>query len=249
MNNKILLISPSAELAHEQISHLREFVDQGDKLLLGIGEESWQQMDSLSMYLPFKIYALSWTALNSPNLPQILQRANHLRKKSAQVLLKETSFLDFIFLPRHALKEALANPFIKTVLEEVRCPVLLFDEKQEEFKELFLSYNGEEISFQSIKYFTYLFQERYEESNLHLVLRVNENSLDSENCVYDYLHARKKNFAISRFFSEDYDDGIEQMLSKSESALLVCGGDRIKNLEKFLLFSEQQKQAISLFLL
>lgn len=228
----------------EQIRSLLHFFSVRDKLVLAL-----YQADSTETEWPFKYYDLGWALLQEPNLSKKLFLSSALKRRSAAKWMESSSFLDLLVVHRTLFDEFVEIPRVAKIVEEVHCPIFLMDEHQKSFDEIYLSYNGTGPSFDSIKHFTYLFHPHFENSTLNLIVKVNDKALNLENCVYDYLRLHKRHFAISRFFEEDFDKGIEKLLDESSNPLLVCGGDRHKNLDQFTHYSDHRERPSSMFLL
>lgn len=244
MNRKVLLLIKDVEDVREQIQSLLHFFTVRDKLVLAL-----YQPESTEAGWPFKFFDLGWSTLQEPNLSKKLLFSGALKRRSEAKWLESSAFLDLLVVHRTLYDEFVQMPHVSRILEEVNCPIFLMDDHQERFDEIYLSYNGTAPSFDSIKHFTYLFHPHFENSALNLVVKVNDKALNLENCVYDYLRLHKRHFAISRFFEEDFDEGIEKLLDESSSPLLICGGDRHKNLDQFTHYSEHRERPSSLFLL
>lgn len=243
MNKKVLLLVKDVEKLSEQIEALLHFFSIHDKIILA----QYQEEDDSDW--PFKMYDLGWPVLKEGNLVKKLQHSGALKKRSSVKWMESSSFLDMVVIHRNLYLDFKDKTFFATILEGIHCPIFLMDEHQTRFDEIILSYNGTGASFDSIKHFTYLFHNHFRDSLLNLVIKVNDKALNLENCVYDYLRLHKRHFAISRFFEEDYDHGVEDLIDASTSPLVVCGGERLNNLEQFLTYAGHRKQPSSMFLL
>lgn len=231
------------EDVNKQIQSLLHFFSVQDKLVLALyqaGTESeW----------PFKLYDLGWSVLKEIQLTKKLSSSGSLKKRSIEKWMESSLFIDLLVVHRSLYIELAEVPSIAKQLESVSCPIFLMDDEQKNFNEIYFSYNGTGASFNSIKHFTYLFHKHFANSALNLLVRVNDKALNMENCVYDYLRLHKRHFSISRLFDEDYDACVEKLLDESSSPLVVCGGDRHKNLTQFMLYASLRERPSSLFLL
>lgn len=243
VNRKVLLVVKDIQDVSAQIDALLHFFSMDDKLVLAVYQEN-----GVSDW-PFKMYDLGWPLLKEPNLAKKLQQSGALKRRSRAKWMESSSFLDLTVIHRSLFNDFANQAEVATILETIHCPIFLMDENQERFDEIFFSYNGTGPSFDSIKHFTYLFHPHFNKSMLNLVVKVNDKALNLENCVYDYLRLHKRHFAISRFFEEDYDQGIEKLLDTSSSPLVVCGGDRHHNIHQFTHYSDHRSQPSSMFLL
>lgn len=243
MNRKVLLLVKDIEDASAQIDALLHFFTVDDKLILAVYQE-----DAETEW-PFKMYDLGWPLLKEVNLSKKLLSSASLKKRSKAKWMESSTFLDLTVIHRSLFHNFTQHAAIAEILEKIHCPIFLMDEHQTRFDEIFFSYNGTGSSFDSIKHFTYLFHPHFKNSLLNLVVKVSDKALNLENCVYDYLRLHKRHFAISRFFEEDYDQGIESLLDTSSSPLVVCGGERHLHINQFTHYSDHRTQPSSMFLL
>jgi len=243
VNRKVLLLVKDVEDVSVQIDALLHFFTVQDKLILAVYQENTDSD------WPFKMYDLGWQILKESNLAKKLHQSGALKKRAKAKWMESSTFIDLTVIHRSLFNTFAKQPEIATILETIHCPIFLMDEHQTRFDEIFFSYNGTGTSFDSIKHFTYLFHPHFDKSLLNLVVKVSDKALNLENCVYDYLRLHKRHFAISRFFEEDYDQGLETLLDGSSSPLLVCGGDRHHNIDQFTHYSDHRSQPSSMFLL
>jgi len=243
VNRKVLLVVKDIEDVSAQINALLNFFSTDDKLVLAVYQ------DKIQSDWPFKMYDLGWPLLKETNLAKKLQQSGALKKRSRAKWMESSSFLDLAVIHRSLFQDFSNQSEVRIILETIYCPIFLMDEHQKRFDEIYFSYNGTGSSFESIKHFTYLFHPHFDKSLLNLVVKVNDKALNLENCVYDYLRLHKRHFAISRYFDEDYDQGIESLLDESSSPIVVCGGERHHNIDQFTHYSDHRSQPSSMFLL
>ncbi len=245
---KILLLTATSAEIPDRLEAMREFIHPEDHILLGIGDHlmEWQIENP---FLPVRVFDVNLKKLQGQELVNALNRNGHKKKRLASQLVYDSLFLDILILTKDLLRTIRENRNLFDFLIQVHCPIMIIDETQRDFNEVFLSFNGSEDSFRSIKFFTYLYEDLYRDTRIHLLVKVSDTAMDHENCVYEYLKVRKRNFGISRFFREDYDPEVENMLNQSRSPLVVCGGERLANLNQFLNYSTSRVQPSSLFIL
>ncbi len=243
VNRKVLMLVRDPEALSAQLQAVLRFFSQNDKVLLAV----WRE-DSQSGW-PFRMYDLGWNLLQDANLWKRLSDIPAMKRRPVEKWLESSAFLDLIIVHRQLFDVMNRDEQFGQFINKVSCPVFLMDENQNSFDEIFLSYNGSPASFESIKHFAYLFQDQINTARLNLIIKINETAVNLENCVYDYLRLHKRHFAISRFFEDDYDAGIEHLLEESNSPLVVVGGERRKNFDQFRHFANLHTQPSSLFIL
>ncbi|MDX5320463.1 MAG: hypothetical protein LPK45_05165 [Bacteroidota bacterium] len=243
MNRKVLLLVREVDKLNAQIEALLHFFSIKDKVVLAV----YQPEDESDW--PFRVYDLGWPVLKEPGLAKKLSGTPSLKKRPKSKWMESSTFLDLVVVHRSLYDSLKENSLISDILEHIHCPIFLMDEHQMRFDEIFLSYNGTGASFDSIKHFTYLFHPHFDDSSLNLLVKVNDKALNLENCVYDYLRLHKRHFAISRYFEEDYDKSVENLLDSSSSPLVVVGGDRHHNLALFSDYSSHRDHPSSMFVL
>jgi len=243
VNRKVLLVVKDVEDVSDQIDALLHFFSTDDKLILAVYQENTESD------WPFKMYDLGWPLLKEPNLAKKLHQSCALKKRSRAKWIESSSFIDLAVIHRSLFQDFAKQSEVRTILEIILCPIFLMDEHQTRFDEIYFSYNGTGSSFDKIKQLTYLFHPHFDKSLLNLVVKVSDKALNLENCVYDYLRLHKRHFAISRYFDEDYDQGIESLLDESSSPLVVCSGERHQNIDQFTHYSDDRSQPSSMFLL
>lgn len=88
---------------------------------------------------------------------------HHDRNVAIQELLHESIYADLLIIDRRETlthyEEQLPTRFIRDLLSEVQCPVLVVPKKYEPVDKIVLLYDGEPASVYAIKMFTYLFPE------------------------------------------------------------------------------------------
>lgn len=243
MNKTILLLLKDEKLIDDQIKSFLNFFTKKDKIILALNDrnnsEEW----------PFKFYDLGWSILNKGDIAKKLNQATALKSRSVAKWLEGSSFIDLAIVHYSIMQHEGVYNLLEPFLRQIRCPFMILDDNQQTFSDILISYNGSPESFESIKIFSYLFHDRLVDSNLSLIISVNNQALNLENCVYDYLRLNKRHFTMSRFFQDDYDAGVESIMEQCQNPLTVCGGNRLANLKQFLNYRNNRKDPASLFIL
>jgi len=111
------------------------------------------------------------------------------------------------------------------LLSRSKCPLLILDTNQTEYKNIVLLYDGSKKSFEAIKMFLYLMNHLLSDKSirLHLVCVVNSNSLDQEKYVINYISKSRLNFSMQHIFPESYYIELMKSLKCLNNFILVSG--------------------------
>lgn len=164
-----------------------------------------------------------------------------------QEILKESRYSDVMVIdPDISFTEKfedIPSSFVKHVLRDTECPVIISPENFESVNELIFTYNEEEPSVKAIKQFTYLFPE-YRDKQVTVVEVTEEGKLqngglprfkewlnshythvefralrgEAEAQLFDYLFARKNAFIVMGAYGRDM---ISQYLRHSSAEFLI----------------------------
>jgi len=248
VNRKTCLLVSDPRGCSPALQTVNGLLDEQDKLLLGVGDGR-VKLKPESVYLPFKLYELSWNLLKDLGIQQHLARAVHRKKRSVQQLLKSTLFLDILLFDPATILRIFQDVQLRSALYEVRCPIMIIDEDDPQMKEVFLVYSGSAESFKAIQRFCYLFRDKLELADVKLVVRMNHDSVDFEECVYDYIRGFKRNFSIQRIFEEEWESTMTGLLMASEQPTLVSDENREVAMEQFLALPDALRNRIKYFIL
>lgn len=223
-------------------------VRPADRLLLGVGSFEENGADD-QKFIPINIYDVNRDIISQQDPNSGLMKSGHLRKKTALQWVHDSIYLDLLILDKCVLHYITQHHRLFDYLNELKCPVMILDPDQDDFSEVQLIFNGTDRSFEAIKAFTYLFNECYDEAKLNLLVKVGNEAMEHEMCVYEYLRNHKKHFSVTRLFNEDFKQGVENILDLSMSPLMVCGGERKLNVSQFIQYSLKRTAPLSMFLL
>jgi len=186
---------------------------------------------------------------NDFSAEEINVRLKQLNRWEKSYTTDDTRFLDLMVVSRNYLNENnLPQESHVGMLCDVKCSLLVLDPLQYVFNKLIINYNGTDASFNAIQKFSYIFEAQYQDANVHLAMHINDNALDAENCVYSYLRTHKKNIAIHRFFEDEYNYSLEQLLSDEHGAMLISGSERCNTIHQFIDFAKKSNDHCSLFI-
>ncbi|HWB62613.1 MAG TPA: universal stress protein [Chitinophagales bacterium] len=143
-------------------------------------------------------------------------------------LLTESSFSDLIIIDAHTSFFTLGNtspsPFLKDLLADSHCPVLIVPHQYSFFDKTVLCYDGSPSSLYAIKMFSYLFSEFSELETT--VLSVNEktsNHLSTGFNVKDLIHTHFKHTAYEVLNGNVETELINYLKNNAANAVVVMG--------------------------
>jgi nucleotide-binding universal stress UspA family protein len=118
-----------------------------------------------------------------------------------QELIKESSFADLILIDVHtgffSFKQETPSPFLKDVLADAHCPVLIVPDSHNTFEKVIFSYDGSASSSYALKMFSYIFPKHAD--NETIILTVNK---DNSNHIEE--NKNIKELASTRLTSPNY---------------------------------------------
>jgi nucleotide-binding universal stress UspA family protein len=124
----------------------------------GVSETKLKQYDAKDTATREKAVADFETACHKAGIKYSI---HHDRKIAIHELLHESIYADFMIIDSKETlthyEERLPTRFIRDLLSEVQCPVLLVTKKFQPFKKIVLLYDGEPSSVHAIKMFSYMF--------------------------------------------------------------------------------------------
>jgi len=143
-------------------------------------------------------------------------------------LLKESAFADLIVIDTKTslfnLGDEEVNTFLKDLLIESRCPVMIAPPHPEEIKNVLITYDGSESSVRALKMFAYLFPEWNElKTTLVYVNRTKSNHLPRNRDIKDLVERHFSNMKYE-VLNGPSDDVLIDFLKKNKKNTLVVMG-------------------------
>ena len=143
-------------------------------------------------------------------------------------LLKESAFADLIVIDTKTslfnLGDEEVNTFLKDLLIESRCPVMIAPPHPEEIKNVLITYDGSESSVRALKMFAYLFPEWNElKTTLVYVNRTKSNHLPRNRDIRDLVERHFSNMKYE-VLNGPSDDVLIDFLKKNKKNTLVVMG-------------------------
>lgn len=163
-------------------------------------------------------------------------------------LLKESAFADMILIDATTsffdFGEESPSAFLKDLLAESKCPVMIVPAKAEEIKNVIISYDGTESSVYAMKMFSYLFPEwNKKNTTIVSVNKGSSNHLPESRNVKDLAlrHFKNLNFEI---LNGDVSDVLPKFLKKNKTNTVVVMGAYGRNALSRLIHSSMSNKVI-----
>jgi nucleotide-binding universal stress UspA family protein len=145
-----------------------------------------------------------------------------------QEVLRESAFADMIIIDSHtsffSLGDSAPNPFLKDLLADSYCPVLIVPHHYTYFDSATICYDGSPSSVYAAKMFSYLFPELNDMKTT--VVSVNEqtgNHLKEGWNFKDLLHTRFSNIEYEVLHGNPEEELIKYLKEKAENSIVVMG--------------------------
>lgn len=171
-----------------------------------------------------------------------------LHKKAGMPLeemIRESRFADLLMVNNNSTFATLfdTNPpkFVKDVLREVQCPVLVLPSDQKEIQELVFTYNGSFSSMYAIRQFTGLFQNFADKKVTVLCVdEYNTNKVEEEHLLSEYLRYHYTNWEI-KLLKGDPSSEIIAYLMQRNNYILTLGAYGRSKVSQFFHHSDAEK--------
>lgn len=145
-----------------------------------------------------------------------------------QELLRESIFADIIIVDEntgfYTMGKDAPSPFLKDLLVDSHCPVLIVPHHYSYFDKVFMCYDGGASSVFAIKQFAYLFPELEELKST--VISVNEksgNHLKEGQNFKDLIHSHFKNTDYIVLHGDSGDELVGYLKDHAQNAIVVMG--------------------------
>jgi len=143
-------------------------------------------------------------------------------------LLKESAFADMILIDAKTsffdFGEEAPSAFLKDLLAEAKCPVMIVPGKSEEIKNVVISYDGSESSIYAMKMFSYLFPEwNAKNTTIVSVNKSSTNHVPEGRNVKDLADRHFKNLKYE-VLNGNATDELPKFLKKNKSNSMVVMG-------------------------
>jgi nucleotide-binding universal stress UspA family protein len=143
-----------------------------------------------------------------------------------QELQTETRFADLMILSSELFYDNIGskqpNDYLKKVLHQSECPVLLVPESYKMPEKLILAYNGEEDSVFAIKQFTYLFPKLYKWETKLVTLEEEAETLPHQELIEELAAKHFSNLTLEVVTTETRAT-FPSWISEQEGSILVAG--------------------------
>ncbi|MBI1344268.1 MAG: hypothetical protein GC171_15195 [Terrimonas sp.] len=155
----------------------------------------------------------------------------------AHEMIEESRFADMIIVDAatsfRKRYEGVPSAFVKDILKEAECPVIVAPESFEGIDEIVFTYNGTPSSIFAIKQFTYLFPELKDKRTI--VFRVHPIGEQTESDHYKFKEWIKKHYTNFNFYTTEGDvpGNLLQYLYTRKHAFVVMGGYGRSELSRF----------------
>ncbi len=155
----------------------------------------------------------------------------------AEEIIEESRFADIIVIDAETSfakrNESLPGRFVKDVLEESECPVIISPYSFESIDEIIFSYNGTKSSVFAIKQFTYLFPELRQKKAIIVSVRPNgDESVEEQFKMKEWLknHYNEVEFVILK---GEPSDQLFGYLIEKKNGIVVMGAYGRSMLSRF----------------
>ena len=161
-------------------------------------------------------------------------------------LLKESAFADLILIDSQTsffdFGEETPSAFLKDLLAESKCPVMIVPTRTEEIENVIISYDGTESSVYAMKMFSYLFPEwSSKNTTIVSVNKTSSNHLPESRNVKDLAARHFKNLKYEILNGEVTDVLPKYLRKKKDHALVVMGAYGRNALSRLLHSSMSNK--------
>lgn len=143
-------------------------------------------------------------------------------------LVIESRYADLIVIGYQtffsSISKIAGEDFLKDVLSEAECPVIVVPEKYESIENIIFAYDGKSQSVYAIKQFTYLFSEFLKTKNITLlsISETKEQTLENETLIKEYLSAHYPKITFEQI-SGKADEAIINFAELTTNPLIVMG--------------------------
>jgi Universal stress protein UspA and related nucleotide-binding proteins len=159
-------------------------------------------------------------------------------------VINESRFADLLLINNNTSFAALRNTnppkFVKDVLAEAQCPVIVMPEKISAVKEILLAYNGSFSSMYAIKQFTQLFPDlSHLPVNVIYVVEKENSTMPQEKQLKEYLEHHYKNVTYSILTGEPAAEFLALLMHRRE-CIVTFGAYGRSRLSRFFHNSEAE---------
>jgi hypothetical protein len=160
-------------------------------------------------------------------------------------IVKESRFADLLLVMNTTsfAKTTDSNPpkFVKDVLRQAECPVLILPVTQKDIKQVVLTYNGSFSSVYAIKHFANLFTNfRDIEATLLVVSENNKEDIPHEALIKAYLNNHFTKWKIKKLIGEPAVE-ITSYVMRNSDCIITMGAYSRSKLSQFFHHSEAER--------
>lgn len=139
-----------------------------------------------------------------------------------QALQKHFDGCDLILM-QHCNNETdnLCNHFIKAGVHHQSPFYLTSGFSNQPVHDVYFIYNGSEQNTQSLKYFTYLFDKKLLQYHLQLITIVNEQTIENERIVVDYVKGKFHRISVERVYEDEANNWYKKLLTSGSNHTLI----------------------------
>lgn len=156
---------------------------------------------------------------------------HHDKSIAIQELLRETIYGDLLIIGAHEtlshMPEQAPTQFIKDLLIDVQCPVLMVPQEYKQIEQIVLLYDGDPSSVFAAKMFSYLLPELKDLPVEVISVQEREDGiqLSGDKLIQEFIQCHYPNAAVSQLIG-DPEIKIQEHLAGQENALVVLGAYR-----------------------
>lgn len=155
-----------------------------------------------------------------------------------QEILRESAFADLLIIDSHisffSFREKNSSPFLKEILADAFCPVLIIPDKYHYFDNLLIAYDGSPSSVHALKMFAYIFPE-YTDLKVKII-SVNEshsNHLKEGKNAKDIIQAHYNNAEYLVLSGDAESELINYLKLNGDNSIIIMGAYGRNALSRF----------------
>lgn len=152
--------------------------------------------------------------------------------------IKDSLYSDLLVIGKNILlrnaNDQSCCDLLEAMLHTAKCPILITPNESLAFKNIVLLFDGSEKSFEAIKLFVYLISDQLKTNRVTLFTVVNEQTIETEKNLCDYLKIHQPFFSVYRIFPESYYSEMLKTLADMDEFLLVTGVNRNEIIEDMI---------------
>ncbi len=205
-------------------------------------ELNWQHIDDRRKIISEKIKLFDDTC----EVLKINASLHEDEKMPLEEIIRESKFADLLLIENNIsfnkLFESDPPRFVKEVLRESQCPVLLLPSEKKDVKELFFAYNGTASSMYAIRSFTNLFNDYTNKPvTIMFVDEHKKGIIPDEKLLKEYMQCHYKTWTTTIINGDEPAFELMSFLMNKSNYLVTLGAYGRSNMSQFFRKSDAKK--------